>query len=88
MEFNEKYCLSWNQNSFSNLTYLFNLFNFVVLQIPGEKNYMRNYTKMLFWTNPGSSTQQNSSCTATYLPSHEPSKKDILDITGEIRINS
>ena len=25
---------------------------------------------ILFWTNPGSSTQQNKSCTTTYLPSH------------------
>ena len=29
---------------------------------------------MLFWTNPGSSTLQNSSCMVTYLPSHKPSK--------------
>ena len=29
---------------------------------------------VLFWTNPGSSTPQNSSCTATYLPSQKPSK--------------
>ena len=28
----------------------------------------------LFWTNPGSSPLQNSSCSATYLPSHKPSK--------------
>ena len=26
---------------------------------------------MLFWTNPGSSILQNSSCTATYFPSHK-----------------
>ena len=30
---------------------------------------------MLFWTNPGSSTQQNSSCTATCFPSHKPYNK-------------
>ena len=29
---------------------------------------------MLFWTNPGSNTLQNSSSIATYLPSHKPSK--------------
>ena len=27
-----------------------------------------------FWTNSGSNTSQNSSCMATYLPSHEPNK--------------
>ena len=38
---------------------------------------------MLFWTNPGSSTLQNSICTATYRPSHKPcwaSKKLISNI--------
>ena len=37
-----------------------------------EKKLDRNYTMMLWgvWTNPGSSTLQNSSCTATYLPLH------------------
>ena len=29
-----------------------------------------------FWTNPGSNIQQNSSCAATYFPSHKLSKKD------------
>ena len=30
---------------------------------------------MLFWTNPGSNTPQNSSCTVTHLPSHKPLNK-------------
>ena len=29
---------------------------------------------MMFWTNPGRNSLQNSSCSATYLPSHKPSK--------------
>ena len=29
---------------------------------------------VLFWTNPGSNTPQNNSCTVTYFPSHKPSK--------------
>ena len=29
---------------------------------------------VLFWTNPGSNTLQNDSCTATCLPSYKPSK--------------
>ena len=41
---------------------------------------------MLFWTNPGSTTFQNSCCTATQLPSNKPSKQeeqDMLDTAGE-----
>ena len=40
-----------------------------------------------FEQNPGSSSQQSRNCTATYLPSHKPSKydkQDILDTTGEV----
>ena len=37
---------------------------------------------MLFWTNPRSSILQNSSCTATYLPSHKPPKSDEQDVLG------
>ena len=46
---------------------------------------------MLFRTNPGSSAQQNSSCTATYLLSHKPSKydeQDMLSTAGEVKMNS
>ena len=45
---------------------------------------------MLFLKNPESSTLQNSSCMATYLTSHKPSKwdkKDILGTTREARTN-
>ena len=34
---------------------------------------------MLFWTNPGYNTPQNSSSTAICLPSHKPSKQDEQD---------
>ena len=34
---------------------------------------IRNYTRNLFQTNPGSSNPQNFSCRITYLPSHKPS---------------
>ena len=34
---------------------------------------------MLFWTNPGNSILQNSSCTATYLLSSKLSKTDVLN---------
>ena len=40
---------------------------------------------ILFWTNSGSSTQQNNSCLAIYLPSHKPLKyneQDLLAIAG------
>ena len=37
---------------------------------------------MPFWTNIGSNTSQNSNCTATYLPSHKPSKKDEQGISN------
>ena len=33
-------------------------------------------TPALFWTNPESNTLQYFSCSATYFPSHKPSKKD------------
>ena len=33
---------------------------------------------VLFRTNPGSNTPQNSSCTATYLPSHKTYNKGVL----------
>ena len=46
---------------------------------------------MLFWTNPRSSTPQNSSCTATYLLSYKLSKEDkqdMSDTAGDVRMNS
>ena len=46
---------------------------------------------VLFWTNPGSITLQNSSCTATYLPSHKPfslDKQDMLSTIGEVKTNT
>ena len=44
----------------------------------------------VFLTIPGSSTPQNISCTTTYLPSHNLSKKevDILDTDKEAMSNS
>ena len=44
-----------------------------------------------FWTGPGGSTPQNSSCTATYHPSRKLSKldePDMRDTAGEVRTNS
>ena len=44
-----------------------------------------------YWTRPGGSTQQNSSCTATYHPSQKLSKldePDMRDTAGEIGTNS
>ena len=44
-----------------------------------------------YWTSPGSSTLQSSSCTATYHPSRKLSKLDELDMrdtAGEVRTNS
>ena len=38
---------------------------------------------LLFWTNPGSSTSENSSCIATYLPSHKRFKQYLLGISVE-----
>ena len=38
---------------------------------------------MLFWTNPGSSTQQNSSCMATCTSFHKPPNQDILEKYGK-----
>ena len=54
-----------------------------------DENYKRCY--LLFWTNPWDSTHQNSSCTATYLPSYKPFKsdeQDMLGSTGEVSTNS
>ena len=47
-----------------------------------EKKVDGNNTRMLpaVFENHGSSTLQNSSSTATYLPSHKPSKKDEQDM--------
>ena len=50
------------------------------------KKLVRNYTKMLcafILRNLWSCNLRNSSCTTTYLPSGEPSKKDILGTVGE-----
>ena len=44
-----------------------------------------------YWTSPGGSTTQNSSCTATYHLSRKPSKLDephMQDTAGEVRANS
>ena len=46
---------------------------------------------ILLWTNPRSSTPQNSSCTATYPKSHKPFKWDSQEMqgtAGEARTNS
>ena len=42
---------------------------------------------LLCWKNPGNSTSQNSSCTATYLPSQNPTEQDMSDAAGEARTN-
>ena len=45
----------------------------------------------IYGKNPGSNILQNSSCTATDLPSQKPSKldeQDIRDTAGEVRTNS
>ena len=44
-----------------------------------------------FKINLRSNTPQKGSCTATYLPSHKPSKyneQDMRSTTGEVRMNS
>ena len=41
---------------------------------------------VLFWTNSEISTPQNSSCTATYLPSHQPSIK--TNKTSRVQLGS
>ena len=51
------------------------------------------YTKIqeLYWTHTGSNIPQNSSCTATYLPSlklFKSDKKDIQETAWDIRMNS
>ena len=45
-----------------------------------EKRLDGNYTRMLFWTSPGS-----SNCMATYLPSHKLSKQDMLATATEAK---
>ena len=40
---------------------------------------------VLFWYNPGSSTQQYNSCTAAYLPYHKPSEEDELNMIDKAR---
>ena len=43
-----------------------------------------------FWTNYGSSTQQNSNCMATNLQSCKPSKKgeqDMLGTAGDVKMD-
>ena len=49
-----------------------------------EKKLNGDYTRMqsTVRTNPVSSSPQNSSCTATYLPFHKQSKKDEQDMSG------
>ena len=45
----------------------------------------------LYSTNPEGNIPENSSCTATYLPSRKPSKLDepvMRDTAGEVRMNS
>ena len=57
------------------------------LQNTWRKNFMgtKQGFYILFCTNPESSTLQNSSCTATYLPSH---KQDMLDTVVKVSTNS
>ena len=60
----------------------------------GEKRrweMQNNSMSFFFLANPVSSTLQNSSCSATYLPSLKPSKLDeqkMLGTAGEVRMNS
>ena len=54
-----------------------------------EKKLDSNYTKCCeqYWTSPGGSTPQSSSCTATYRPSRKLSKldaPDMRDTAGEV----
>ena len=55
-----------------------------------DKKLHDYYTRMLhvlLGSNPGRSTPQDNNCTATYLPSHKPSKKDgpeMLESVGEV----
>ena len=60
------------------------------LNIKTKPNYTSQEYCVLFWTDSGSSTRQNSSCSAIYLPSNKPSKKDEKDMlytTGEVKTN-
>ena len=63
------------------------------LSIRLEKKIDSNYTRMLreYWTSPGGSTPQNSSCRATYHPSRKLLKLDepnMRDTAGEMGTNS
>ena len=58
-----------------------------------EKKLDGKYTRMprTILNNPGGSTPQSSSCTATYHPSRKLSKldePDMRDTAGEVRANS
>ena len=58
-----------------------------------EKKLESNYTKMLraYWTSPGETTLQSSSCTATYHLSRKLSEldePDTRDTTGEVGTTS
>ena len=58
-------------------------------KVPGDK-VDGNYTRILHAV-LRNSTLQKSSCTATYLPSYKPTKKDKQDMLGtadKIRTNS
>ena len=46
-----------------------------ITEMFGEKARQKLYRMLLvFWTNPGSCTSQNSSCTTTYFPLHKINK--------------
>ena len=46
------------------------------------------YKNVVCWTNPQSSTQQNSYCMTTYFPSHRLSSLDTQDTAREVKTNS
>ena len=50
----------------------------------------RTTQKCCIWllTDPGNSTLQNNNCMVTYIPSHKPSKQDMLGIAEKGRTNS
>ena len=56
-----------------------------------EERFEDNYTRMLFWTNPGNSTLQNNCYIAIYIPSQEPSlldEQNMLGTAGKVETNS
>ena len=59
-----------------------------VLAVIQQKEFTIASCCELFWTNPGSSTQQNSGCMATYLSSYKTFKQDMRSTVGEAKIIS